>query len=765
MEAKQNSRERVSAPERDYSFSAAGETAGTVFAQDVSLDEILRMLWRRKLVIVATVGVMMVAAVGYLATTEPRYSAEARVQIDPARDNIIEIEAVASALSDDATAVLGEVEVIRSRGIADKVISEHSGILLTELLGDPSDGNGAPSSDPEQVADLLGRSANGAASAPTPAVGSAPDTAERLAAIRRSRAIDVFLSKLSVSQLQRSNVVAIEFESQNAVTAATVVNAVADGYIQAQLDKKFESTKLASEWINERLAELEAAVRESERKIEDFRAGVGLIEGVDAPLLTESASRLNAELASAQAQASEAEARLREVQELNGADIDAIAAVISSPAIQNLRDSAAELAQRRAELSTQYGANHPVWVSVNAETAELQARLDEEVARIAESLSSEARVSRAAVETLARRLNQVENEAADASRASVQLRVLERDAEADRNLYELFLARFKETTIQDGIQQADATVVSYADVPTSPSHPKTRLVLAIAFVFSTLLGLTLAFIVERLDLVAFRTAKEMQRILGLPVLGQIPKLTGRAARRLSPEGHVLAEPNSGYAESIRGIRTSMLLRQGETAAGVILVTSGVPGEGKTSTAVALARTFAAGGQRVLAMDCDFRRPRLHKALEDRNDTGLADYLLDESQDLVVHKDRLSNLHYVTAGSEVSGASELLQSARMANLVRGLRDSYDVIVMDSPPVLAVVDPRVLAQLADATVFLVRWGKTRRKVVQAAIELLREAEPAFLGSILNIVDADRMSGYGYGEAGAYYGNKRYAQYYAR
>ncbi len=734
---------------------------------EVDLDEIFRMLWRRKFVVLGTVAAALVATVIYLSVTIPRFTAEALIQIEPAKDNIVGIEEVASALSGDTVAVVGEVQVIGSRAIADRVISAHADLLVPELLGE-SAGRYDPSDGVARVWSKLSTSgANGSVPSGHSGTSHPKDSSAYVsglgAAEFRSVVVDEFLERLSVSQVERSNVVSVRFESARAQTAAAIVDAVADMYIEAQLASKFESTQLASEFLNERLAELEAKVQESERKIEDFRADIGLVEGVQAPLLTEQVSRLNAELAAAQAQATETEARLREARSLKGADIETIAVVLRSSAIQNLRDDAAQLSQRRADLSTQFGSEHPVWVSINAEQADLQAKLDEEVARVVDSLSSEERVAKARVGALAQRVQELQGLAADASRAGVHLRALERDADADRRLFELFLARAKEMTIQDGIQRPDARVVSYADVPTEPSHPKKPLVLAVALVFSAVLGLTFAFIVERLDLTTFRTPDDLERFLGLPILSQVPLVRTRTGRRGSPPDFVLAQPNSSYAEALRGIHTAMFLHRSQNAPRVILVTSSLPGEGKTSTTAAFARTLSDVGKRVIVIDCDLRRPRLHDALKSPNSVGLAEYLMSASPEVAVHKDKGSDLHFVTAGRTGARASQLLQSDRMVNLVGALQANYDVILFDSPPVLAVVDSRILAQLADATIFLVKWGKTRRKAVKSAIKLLREAEQPFVGCVMGFVDARRMSGYGYGDAGAYYGNKQLSDYY--
>lgn len=688
---------------------------------EIDLDEIFRMLWRRRFVLLSSISVTLAIAVVYLQFAKPVYTAESLIQIEPASDNIVGIEKVASALSDDTAAITGEVQVIRSRTIAEAVVGD--------------------------LADTLGAEVQGA----------------RQPEATGSGAVDRFLSHLTVRQVQRSNVISVRFDALSAANAAAAANAVADRYIESQLRNKFDATRRATDWINERLSELEATVQGSEREIEDFRARVGLVEGVQAPLLIEQLSRLNAELAGAEALATEAEARLREAEGLSGADIDTIAAVLGSTPIQNLRNDAVAMSQREAELSVQYGPEHPVWEKVRAESTILQTKIDEEVERVVENLSSEVRVAQSRVSTLGQRVQELEAVATDASLAGVQLRALERDAEADRRLYELFLARFKETTIQDGIQQADARVVSYASVPSRPSAPNKPVLLAAALVLALLLGLTLVFVIERLDQLSFSTSRELRQVLGLPVLGQIPEV--RAAARDQAALLEKTGSRSSFAEAMRGIRASLLLRTSEGTSQVVLVTSSLPGEGKTTTTVGLARAMAGMGHRVLTVDCDLRRPRLHEVLGVPNHRGLAEYLEEETEaELAAHKDEQSDLMFVTAGQASPTAAELLQTVRIPKMLKRLRQDFDVIFLDAPPVLAVVDPRILARVADSTVFLVKWKETRRRVAQSAVELLLESEPKALGCVMTQVNARVMSGYGYGDAGSFYGHGKCADYYS-
>lgn len=703
---------------------------------DLSLDIIFRTMWRRKTVIASTAGLVLASAIFYVSNTTPRYTTEALVQIEPASNTIIGIETIAGGISDDQASVLGEVQVIRSRSIAGETISR---------LGLASDDNGT--ADADRALGLFRiLSVEAQPNSAPPPRKTAKDQ------LKYSARIDSFLQTLKVQQVNRSNVVSIGFTSTKPTLAATVVNTIADLYIENQLERKRQTTQLASDWINERLAELEGQVQDSEQDIETFRAKVGLVEGVNAPLLTEQVSRLNTELAIAQAQSSETEARLAEVNSLTGQDVDAVAAVLQSAAIQNLRAKSAEISRQRADVATRYGPEHPIWSSLNAEIVDLEKKITEEIGRVVGNLSSEARVARARVVALAAHVGELEIRSTEASRAGVALRALERDAEADRRLYELFLARYKETTLQDGIQQPDARVVSYADVPASPSHPKKALVLAVAAVLAGLLGLTFALVAEQLDTAGFRHISEMEQLLGLPAFGSVPQLSDGEAKTRKPEDYLIAQPQSRFAEAIRGIRTGMFLSRGEQPPPqVTLFTSSVPNEGKTTLTVCLARMLAGIGERVVVLDCDTRLPRVHQVFGVDNKAGLVDFLKDTgAEGPNIHTDARTKVDYITAGVACDDGSELLQSDRFQELLTLLRKDYSVVLIDSPPVLAVADARVLCQMCDAVVYVATWRKTRRDRVKSGVELLPATAPNLIGLVLNKVDLKQQARYGYADA---------------
>ncbi len=762
-----------------------GSTDGPV---DDDVREMFRILWRRKFWIAGPVVVIMAATMAILPTLEPNYSAEAFVQIDPRVKNIIDIESVVSGLGTDVPSILGEVQIIQSRSLARATIEIGGFRQHPELIqiADPdtrlADGfidnseipsiNGTPL---PTVADDDGSTLRGLAlddKLPSPEISRVASVSPtNLVSDRPSLGADIpvasvnrFLSKLDVAPVSRSNVVSIKFVSHDPQLAADAVNYLSDLYIEAQLASKYSATDRAASAINERLVGLESAVETSEQAIEEFRGNMGLIDGVQAPLLTEQVSRVNGELAIARSALAESRARLSEIDNnANVSDSQHIAEVLQSPVIQALRDRQAALSARYSEASSDYGPRHPTMLSILAEVEELDGEVQAEVNRLVRNIAAEVRIGGARVASLESQLTALETKAIDASRAGVRVRTLERDAEANRNLYQTFLGRYKETTIQDGLLQADARVVSYADVPSRPIQPDKKLLSSLALVASGLLGLALALIVERLDNIGLRSAEQVERAFGLPVIGFIPMLKGLRGRT-HPSAFQKEHPHSAFAESIRGLQTSLMLAQQRTPV-TMVVTSSIPAEGKSVLSLTLARAMATSNKKVVLLDCDLRRPSIHRALRSSNGVGVSDFLsAEDPMELksIIAADRESSASVIFAGTIEPNSAELFRSDRMKQMLRTLRAEYDYIILDSPPVLPVSDSRILSTLCDLTVFVVRWQTTRKELVGNAIKQLREAGGTIAGTVISQVNLRQHAMYGYGDAGDYYG--KYKRYYA-
>jgi exopolysaccharide transport family protein len=744
---------------------------------EVDLPEVLRKLWRRKKVIVGVTVVLTVIAALVILQITNLYTAESMVMINDRQTQVVDMEAVVSGLIGDAETIESEIQVIASRGIAERTVD------VLRLREDPEfNASLRPPSAikalldprswiPEDWLGVVGAEGpGGGALHPGRAAGIGDQLlevalgAEEEIERQRARIVDTFLGKLEVSSVGRSRVIRIAFTSENPRTAAAVANQLADFYIVAQLEAKFEATHRANEWLSGRLAELREAVNQAERAVEEFRQHTGLIQGTAATLKTQEISELNAQLVVERTKRAEAEARLREVERLlNGAGgAQAISKVLQSPLMQSLREQQAEVERQAAELGQEYGEMHPTMINIRAEAKDLRQKIAEEIDRIVQGLRNEVSVARAREGTLAAELDRLREEVGQANTDEVTLRALEREAEASRALLETFLARSKETGSQEDFQQADATVISRADVPESPSYPRRKLLLIAAMGGAGFLGLMLALAMEMLD-PGFRSMEQIERQMGAPPLGLVPSIKGLEKLHRGPGTHILERPASAHAEAIRSLYVGLLLSGGEQPPRTIMVASALPKEGKTSIAISLAHMLACTGHSVVLVDCDLRRPAAHKNFGVHSQPGLVEVLLGKASLVeVLVTDPRSGAQFVPAGEWVPpNSADLLGSPQMKHLLASLAEDHDLVILDTPPVLAVSDARVLARMVDRTLFLVRWADTRRERAIAGWRLLVEAGGKVAGVALTLVDVRRHAQYGYSDSGAYYG--RVKEYY--
>ena len=729
-------------------------------AGEVDLQEVLRKVWRRKALIVeVTIALTVIAALIIFQIT-PLYTAYSVVMINDRHTQVVDVEAVVSRLAGDAETIESETEVIKSRGIAAKTVDtlhlqespEFNGALrppnVVKALFDPR------SWIPEYWLGVF------AAKSPGGGV-SAKEEVER----RRARIVDTFLSKLDVSPVGRSRVIRITFTSESPRTAAAVANQLADFYIISQLEAKFEATRRANEWLSGRLAELREVVNQAERAVEEFRQESGLIQGQSATLKSQEISELNAQLVVERTKGAEAEARLRQVERLldSPGGARAVSKVLQSELIQALREQQAEVDRRGAELAQEYGEKHPSLANIRAEAEDLRQKIADEIDRLVQGVRNEVDVARAREGALAAALSRLRGEVGQANNDEVTLRALEREAEASRALLENFLARSKETGSQESFQQADATVISRADVPETPSYPRRKLLLIAAVAGAGFLGLMLALGVEMLDH-GFRSMEQIERYMGAPPLGLVPKIEGLAKLRCGPDTQVLEKPTSAYAEAIRSLYIGLVLSGGEQLPPkTILVASALPREGKTAIALSLVQVLASAGHRVVLVDCDLRQPTAHKAFGVNSQPGLVEALLGKrSLEEILAIDPRSGARLVPAGEPVPNPADLLGSPQITRLLAGLAEDHDFVILDSPPVLAVSDAQVLARVVDRTVFLARWADTRRERVIAGWRQLVEAGGKVAGVALTLVDVRRHAQYGYSNSGAYFG--RVKKYYS-
>ena len=719
--------------------------------------EILAFLRRRFNVIAGCV--ILITSIAALVTFQltPIYSATAAVKIDTRQRNVAPIDPIYGQLNLTSDVVDTEVEVIRSRALLRRVVKETA---LTQ------DREFNPSLREKKIPDQFNPIALIKA-----IVGGREDVRELTEDEELEwaivTAIDSLRERIRVGRRDLTYVINIEMKSEDPQKAASIANAVANAYILDQLEAKFEATHQANTWLAEQLSDLRDSVRISENAVEIFRSENDLRETEGATLAEQQLSDLNAQLALSRADKAEKTARLRRTEQLlrNGGGVDAVAEVINSETISDLRQQQALVVRKRAEFASRYGDRHPEMIKVRRELNDLETQIAAEVNRIVSALRNDVGAEGERERSLMRSIASLTENAAENDRARVKLRELERDAEANRLLYEAFLNRQKETSQQEDLLEPDARLISQATAPIAPSEPNTKLNIAGAFAFSTVLGVAFALLLERLDN-GFRTSAQVEQTLNLIHLASVPRLDRTSSkvggRVLSPPEYVLSKPLSSFSESFRFMRTAVTLSDVDRRPKTILFTSALPNEGKTTTAVCFARSAASSDLKVVLVDADLRRPSVHKVLGMEPERGLVEYLAGQSElEDVVIKDKESGADVIPIVPNAATPPDLLGSEALKTLLRRLSGEYDLVILDSAPVLPVAATKALAQVADKTVFIARWQDTPRDAAKAAVKELRALRVDIAGAVLSQIDLKKQSSYAYGDSSYYHG--QYSRYY--
>jgi len=731
----------------------------------LDIGSVMRIFWRRRGLFIGIVALLTMAAIAILTAITPLYTAQTDLIIENREQKISELKAVLGDVLPDKEGLLSEIEVIRSRAIAEAVIDqlgldrdpEFNVALrppgITSTLVDQLRQTLSQWIPPDVIAGFLGSDADGSLSE------------QERRARERDKVIDAFLEQLAVTVKGQSRVIVIYFTSEDPVKAARIADSVADAYIVEQLEAKFEATQRANKWLAGKLQDLRKQVAQSDGAVEEFRRRAGLLQSKDGTLISQQVADLNTQLIVARSEKAAAEARLDQVKQMIRAagSAQAAADVLGSPTIQELSKQEAEVKRKIAELSQEMGGRHPRLISVRAELEDLQAKITTEVAKVVQKLENEAGVARAREATLMRSAQQLEGRLGQANASEVQLRALEREADANKALLQQFLSRFEEITAQSDMlaQQTNTRVLSKAVVPDHPSSPKKIQILALVFVASSVLAAAVIFLVENLDR-GFRSGEQIEQSTGARSLGLVPMFKG-SKKSGGPQGFLVANPSSMLGESVRSIYTSLLISGNRKPPRTVLITSSQPKEGKTTLAVCLARICAISGKQAVVVDTDLRKPSVHRALGVPQAPGLADYWRGEATlDEVLHHDEATGAWVVPCGRLGIDPAKVLGSLQTRELLAALAGRFDLVVIDSPPVMAVSDARLLAPEADASVFAVRWGRTPREIVHQGLKDLVDTGAQVGGVVLTLVDPKKHARYGFGDSGYYY--KGVKAYYA-
>lgn len=750
----------------------------------VDPSAVWRIVQRRKQLITSIVLAGMALATLFIVVSKPLYTAATTVLVDPRKQKVLATDSVIPGLGMDTAGILSEVELMTSPHVAERVVEKANLKQDLEFGGSPS----AIGQLIATVVELL--------------KGSSGDqeSEDEARAVAHAALLKRVQDRLNVKRRGLSYVIDIEFTAQNAQNAARIANAFADEYLVDQLESKYDMTKRATDWLNSRMGDLREQVRAAEAAVQQYKAENNIVDTAGETLSDKQVGQFNEQLILARAKTAEAKAKVDQLKRAvkDGNQPAAFADALASQVITQLRTRLAEVARTEAELTSQFGERHPSVIGVRSQMADIRRQIQQELARVVSSAENEYAVAISREKSLMDGLEELKKESGETNKASVKLRELQREAAASRALFEGFLARFKEANEVQNLQTSDTRIISRAVVPTKPSHPKTLLILGVALVLSLALGIGIAFLMEQID-DCFRTGTDIEDFLGVPNLATLPaikefglkkaRLTGgpiNAVLRLfgfsrskqSEEvtstirdldariiRYAIDKPLSTFAEAVRSLRAGIRFANVDRESRVIIVTSALPSEGKSTTAMNLARYSARNGEKVLLIDGDLRHPVLTKAFIGNCESGLAEMLAGTaSPEQVLVYDKETTLRFLPASVKRTRAqsAEVLGSERFRAFLENARQHFDLIIIDTAPVVPVVDSRIIASLVDGIVLVVAWAETRREPAEFAVRVLRRANGHVLGVALNNVDQKLMRYYSYYESSDYGG--KYSYYYS-
>lgn len=705
-------------------MSMSNTEAGANGAQDddtIDLVGLAKSVWRGKwlLSFCVMVGVIIGGYQAYFVEV-PKYAATTSLALQVRNQQVVDLTSVISGVSTDYTAMNTELVVIKSRGILEAVVRE------LELNRDPEFNGALREVAPYSLAGIKARLRQ-LVRGIEPRGEVDPDNQESV-----NRAIGALGKSVTAAIQNGTYIFNLRVVTEDPRKSARIVNTLAQAYIADQIDVKFQATENASSWLSARVVELEAELAERQDQIKQMRSEMDLISEEGIELLNQRVRDLRDRVDRGRADLMATEARLETLREIRaGGDLREIANRFDDPVLTRLLN--------------QSGG------TVSGEAREtFLTRADTRL----QSVENDVLRSRAQVQSLEASLLATEQDASTEFDKFLQIQQAEREAESTRTLYETFLTRLKETSLQQGLQQADSRVLSRAPNGFYVSPRKSR-ILAMSAILGFMVGL--AIILGRQYLHAgFRTSTDLERKVGLPVIGQIPRLKIRSRKQLIP--FLIENPTSAAVEAYRNLRTSILMSSLDRPPQIILSTSAVPGEGKTTNAISLAQNFAGLGKRVLLLEGDIRRQTLFEYFDlSRNIGGLLTVLEGRKTlpEVVVHDERMG-IDVLFGEKSTANAADVFSSATFAEFLQSLRESYDYVIVDTPPVLVVPDARVLGQHADALLFTVAWNRTSGEQIRESIRQLTSVNVPVTGLVLSQIDAAGMRRYGYGDRyGAYSG----------
>jgi succinoglycan biosynthesis transport protein ExoP len=729
--------ERLRSVDPELSQQGQGDTP--------SIVEYWRAISKRRWSIVGLTVVVAILTMLVVSSMRPMYRSTVTLLIEQGKSKVVSIEEVYSQGLIQREYYQTQVEILKSDELARKVVQK------LKLTSHPDyDPNQVP---PSWIDRIIGLSAS---EAPTK-LGDDETLKNVVGKVTRN---------MQVQLVRNSQLVQIKFVSPDKELAARVPNALAETYIESDLDSRMGMTQKASEWLRERMGELRGKVDSSEKALQEYRDRERIVDAKG--LALSGASRqleeLTRSLVEARQKRAEAEAAYSMVQQIRTGrtqvSFDSVPAVLRQPLVQRMKEQEAEADRKLSDAAKRYGPEHPRMIQARAELEAAKESTRKQVEIVVAGLAKEFEAARANEAAVERALAQSKTDIQGINRKEFQLGVLEREVQQNRNLYDMFVGRLKETSAAGNLQSTIARVVDPATVPSTAFAPNKGQIVGVAAVVTLILAAMLALLLDRLANTLNSTG-DVEHRLGVPALGILQKIKGFPKKGFVSELAFFNDTQSTFAEAVRTVRTSVLMSALDDPHKIVVITSSVPEEGKTTLSFNLA---CALGQvkKVLLVDGDLRRPKIGKLVaRDSRAPGLADLVAGQAQvSQCVFFDERGGIHILPAGTVPPNPLELLSSKRFQDVITKLKEAFDIVLIDSAPLQLVSDAQVLSQFASSVIYVVKADATPYQVAQNGIKKLRRVDASILGVVLNQLDLEKAEKY-YGEYSGYKSYKGYSK----
>jgi polysaccharide biosynthesis transport protein len=715
--------------------SIEAEPAARMF----DVRQYLNFVWRHWMFIASVTALVFLIAVVHLARTTPLYTATAQVLLERPERAPTDTSSHDYYGFNDSSFIENQLVIIRSDPLLRRVV-------VKERLAEPR----PTAKEPQD----------------TEPPKESPTSAEDPSILHAIRSLR---GALAVSRSGRAQVLSISIISTDPAKAAQLANAVANAYVVNQLDARFESAKQASGWLSDRLVELRQQLRDSEEAVTKFRNEHGLVRsGPTIALNEQQLGELNSKLIAARTDAAEKKTRVDFLADVatGKKTLDSLPDTLQSGqsgAVGALRAKLADASQRQADLLARYSSRHPAVVNVEAEKRDIERSIAAETQRMIQAVNGEYALAKARLAATEQAMREATGQGGLSYEDSVRLRELERTAAVNKSLFEDVLQKAKITDEQSTFRPRDARIIMPAQTG-GQTFPNARKVLLTALFVGLGLGVGGAFAMEMLN-AGFTTPRQVEDAVGIPVLASVGRMDksklvskdGKAVPLVFYQSHY---PLSPFSEAIRTLRSGIHMSDVDRPPKIIHVTSSRPGEGKTTIAISLAISAARSGLKVVLIDADLRHPSASRFFKVEQEKGLVDLLIGAtSLEKVLRFQNDLKLIVIPAGSKTLNPPDVLGSERMKALISHLGETFDYVVLDTPPVGPVIDPVIVANLADKTIFVVQWASTPRELIETSLRKV-STHKRVAGIALNSVNQDRARKYG----GEYYYGKSYERYYS-